>query len=207
MRTVRTMIWRERFFTRMPGCQINGRQLLGRCLHSGTCQSVADTFQCGRFQRRHNHRRRGGSSSASCIMRNRLSAVILVCAVASPISFADQCGGPQIGTWTLLSYTEKDPNTGEISSPYGLFPTGVSGYAPDCHMYEMIVSEHRAAPASVVPTDAEKITLFEGLIAFSGRYSVEGGRFEYQIEASWNQSWTGSTQTRQFRIEENNLYV
>ena len=140
-------------------------------------------------------------------MRNRFSAVILVCAVASPTSFADQCQGPQIGTWTLLSYTEKDPMTGEISSPYGLFPTGVSSYAPDCHMYEMIVSEHRRAPASVVPTDAEKITLFEGLIAFSGRYTVDGSRFNYQVDVSWNQSWTGSTQTRQFRIEENNLYV
>jgi hypothetical protein len=140
-------------------------------------------------------------------MRKRLSAVILVGAVASPISFADQCQGPQVGTWTLLSYTEKDPNTGEISSPYGLFPTGVSSYTSDCHMYEMIVSEHRVAPASVVPTDAEKITLFDGLIAFSGRYTVDAGRFKYQIDASWNQSWTGSTQTHQFRIEENSLYV
>jgi hypothetical protein len=140
-------------------------------------------------------------------MRNRLNVVIWVCAVASSVSYADQCQGPQIGTWTLLSYTEKDPDTGEITSPYGLFPTGVLSYAPDCHMYEMIVSEHRAAPASGVPTDGEKITLFDGLIAFSGRYTVDGGRFKYQIDGSWNQSWTGRTQTDQFRIEENNLYV
>ena len=68
--------------------------------------------------------------------------------VHAPTAFADQCQGPQVGTWTLLSY-------------------------------EMIVSVHRAVPASVVPTDAEKITLFEGLIAFSGRYTVDGGRFTY----------------------------
>ena len=74
-------------------------------------------------------------------------------------------------------------------------------------MYEMIVSEHRAAPAAAVPTDAEKIALFEGLIAFSGTYTVDGSRFKYQVDASWNQSWTGSTQTRQFRIDQNNLYV
>jgi len=140
-------------------------------------------------------------------MRNKLNTVILICAVASPITFANQCQGPQVGTWTLLSYTEKDPMTGEISSPYGLFPTGISSYSPDCHMYEMIVSEHRAAPASVVPTDAEKIALFDGLIAFSGEYTIDGGQFEYQVDASWNQSWTGRTQRRQFRIEENNLYV
>ena len=159
------------------------------------------------FKQRPNHRKRGGLPSPGCTMRNRFSAVILICAVASPISFAGQCQGPQIGTWTLLSYTETDPTTGEISSPYGLYPTGVSSYSADCHMYEMIVSEHRAAPASVVPTDAEKITLFDGLIAFSGRYIVDGSRLRYEVDASWNQSWTGSTQTRQFRIEENNLYV
>jgi len=74
-------------------------------------------------------------------------------------------------------------------------------------MYEMIVGEHRVAPSSVVPTDAEKIILFDGFIAFSGRYLVDGSRLRYEVDASWNQSWTGSTQTRQFRIEENNLYV
>jgi Lipocalin-like domain len=132
---------------------------------------------------------------------------MLICAVAPSISIADQCQGPQIGTWTLLSYTEKDPMTREITSPYGLYPTGVLSYTPDCHMYEMIVREHRAAPESGVPTDAEKINLFDGLIAFSGRYTIDGSRFKYQVDASWNQSWTGGIQTRQFRIEENNLYV
>jgi hypothetical protein len=58
-----------------------------------------------------------------------------------------------------------------------------------------------AAPAGVVPTDAERIELYSGLSAYAGRYSIEGDLVSHDVDASWNQSWTGTVQVRQFRID------
>jgi hypothetical protein len=62
-------------------------------------------------------------------------------------------------------------------------------------------------PAGVVPTDAERIELYSGLSAYAGRYSIEGDLVSHHVDASWNQSWTGTVQVRQFRIDGQYLYI
>jgi Lipocalin-like domain len=37
--------------------------------------------------------------------------------------------------------------------------------------------------------------------------SIEGDRVSHHIDASWNQSWAGTTQVRQFRIDGKYLYI
>jgi hypothetical protein len=74
-------------------------------------------------------------------------------------------------------------------------------------MYAIIVREHRTAPVAIVPTDAEKIALFEGLVTYSGTYRIDGNTVSYHIDASWNEAWTGGTQVRQFKIDGNTLYT
>jgi len=140
-------------------------------------------------------------------MRRLILAFVWVWMFASASSRADQCTGPQLGTWRLLSFTARDPETGEITAPYGLYPTGFLSYTPDCRMYAIIVREHRTAPVAIVPTDAEKIALFEGLVTYSGTYRIDGNTVSYHIDASWNEAWTGGTQVRQFKIDGNTLYT
>lgn len=74
-------------------------------------------------------------------------------------------------------------------------------------MYAIIVREHRTAPVGAVATDAEKIALFEGLLAYSGTYTIHGNTVSYHVDASWNEAWTGGTQVRQFKIDDNTLYT
>jgi hypothetical protein len=140
-------------------------------------------------------------------MRGIILAFPLVCLFASASSLAEQCTGPQLGTWRLLSFTARDPATGEITAPYGLYPTGFLSYTADCRMYEIIVSEHRTAPVAAVATDAEKIALFDGLMTYSGTYTIEGSTVSSHVDASWNEAWTGGTQVRQFRIDGSTLYT
>jgi len=140
-------------------------------------------------------------------MRRLFLAFAWVCTLASVSSHAEQCTGPQLGTWRLLSFTARDPETGEITAPYGLYPTGFLSYTPDCRMYTIIVSEHRTAPVAIVATEAEKIALFEGLMAYSGTYTIDGNTVSYHVDASWNEAWTGGTQVRQFKIDGNTLYT
>jgi hypothetical protein len=43
-------------------------------------------------------------------------------------------------------------------------------------MYVMLVKEDRKAPATDVPTDAERIELFAGLIAYTETYTIDGDK-------------------------------
>jgi hypothetical protein len=140
-------------------------------------------------------------------MRSANFSLACACILAGANAAADQCSGPQLGTWRLVSFTSKDPDTGDITSPYGLYPTGFLNYTPDCRMYEIIVREHRAPPASILATDEEKSALYDGLVSYSGIYASDGKQFTYHVDASWNEAWTGTTQVRQYRIDGTTLYV
>jgi hypothetical protein len=118
-----------------------------------------------------------------------------------------RCTGPQLGTWKLESYTTEDIATGQKSTLLGLHPSGFLNYGSDCRMYAILVKDGRKSPATFVPTDAERIDLYGGFIAYAGIYRIEGDKVSHQIDASWNQSWTETTQVRRFKIDGNHLYI
>lgn len=117
------------------------------------------------------------------------------------------CEGPQLGTWRLQSYTTEDLETGQRADLLGPHPDGYISYGRDCRMYAILTKDGRKAPVALVPTDAEKIELFSGLIAYSGTYAIEGDTVSHHIDVSWNQAWTGTIQVRQFKIDGNTLYI
>ena len=112
-----------------------------------------------------------------------------------------------LGTWTLESFTTEDLATGQKTDLYGAHPSGYLSYGRDLRMQAILLEEGRRAPADLVPTDAERIDLFNGLCAYAGTYRVEGDTVSHFVDASWNESWTGTTQVRQFRIVGNCLHI
>jgi hypothetical protein len=117
------------------------------------------------------------------------------------------CAGPQLGTWKLESFTTEDLATGQKTDLFGAHPSGYLSYGPDGRMYAILIKDGRVAPADLVPTDTERVDLFNGFCSYAGTYSIEGDRVSHHIDASWNESWTGTTQVRQFRIDGNYLYI
>ncbi|MFM0149166.1 lipocalin-like domain-containing protein [Paraburkholderia sp. RL18-085-BIA-A] len=71
----------------------------------------------------------------------------------------------------------------------------------------ILLKEGRKALDDLVPTDAERVDLYSGLIAYAGTYSIDGDKVSHHIDASWNQSWTGTTHVRQFDIHGNSLFI
>ena len=55
-------------------------------------------------------------------------------------------------------------------------------------MYAIIVSGDRTAPAGIVPTDAEKIALFGGVLAYAGTYTIEGDKVSHHVDVSWQKN-------------------
>lgn len=45
------------------------------------------------------------------------------------------------------------------------------------------------------------------MLAYSGKYRVEGHDFITTVEVSWNEEWNGTEQRRHFRIEGDKLII
>ena len=118
-----------------------------------------------------------------------------------------QCTGGQLGTWALQSYTSQVVETGEKRYPLGEHPSGFLTYGTDCRMTAVLVRGQRATPSGAVATEAEKAQLYDGLMAYSGAYTVDGDRIRHMVDVSWNQVWTGTTQVRQFVLEGDRLTI
>jgi hypothetical protein len=131
-------------------------------------------------------------------MLTRTSAVLCCLFLAwSPGSSAQKnrrCDGPQVGTWKLIAYTTEDLTTGQKTDLFGPHPSGFLSYSSDCRMSAILIKDRRKAPAASVATDAESIELYRGLIAYAGTYEIQGDKIFHHVEASSNQTWTGTTQ-------------
>ncbi len=57
--------------------------------------------------------------------------------------------------------------TGEKAYQLGEHPSGFITYGPDCRMQAILVRGGRVAPAALVPTDPERVTLYDGFIAYA----------------------------------------
>lgn len=154
-----------------------------------------------------------GERSAMVVQKTQLvSAVALLlvgCGGANTtrIAPAHTCSSPLLGTWKLQSYTTEYEDTGQKVESFGGHPSGYLSYGADCRMYGIVVREGRKPPAEVVATDTEKIELFNGMGAYAGTYTIEGDKVSHHVDISWIESWTGSTQVRQFKIEGNSLRI
>jgi hypothetical protein len=101
-----------------------------------------------------------------------------------------------LGTWRMLSWTRRLSETGSESDALGPDPFGYLNYSPDGRLMVFVVKGHRPKPASNPPSNEEKIALFDSLFAYVGTYEVQGDRVIHTLDGSWNESWTGTQQTR-----------
>ena len=119
----------------------------------------------------------------------------------------DKCSGPQLGTWKLISYTREEIATGKKADLLGAHPSGFLSYSSDCRMHAILMRDGRKAPATNPPSDQERVYLYNSMVAYAGTYTIKGNEVHHHIDASWNQTWVGTTLSRQFRIEGKTLYI
>jgi hypothetical protein len=111
------------------------------------------------------------------------------------------------GTWKQLSGTYVDLETGEERPGLSKSPSGYIHFARDGRMFNLTVDSSRQRPAGLRPTAAEAEALYRSLIAYTGTFGVDGDRVFFDLDVSWNESWTGTRQTRTFKLEGNRLMI
>jgi hypothetical protein len=109
------------------------------------------------------------------------------------------------GTWKMLSWTTEDLVTGETVDALGANPQGYITYTPDGRVMVLVLRGDRKKPAALVPTNDEKIALYDSMFAYAGTYTVDHEKVMHHIDMSWNQSWTGTSQIRYLTIRDDEL--
>ncbi|HEY5065983.1 MAG TPA: lipocalin-like domain-containing protein [Xanthobacteraceae bacterium] len=108
-----------------------------------------------------------------------------------------------VGTWSLMSVAYEDQATGERTSVYGEHPKGIQIATPEGRWLALMTAEGRGVPNS----DAERANALKTMIAYTGRYRVEGGNVITKVEAAWNEAWVGTDQVRAIRFDGETLLL
>jgi hypothetical protein len=112
-----------------------------------------------------------------------------------------------IGTWKQLSGTMVEEGSGEQKSNLSAAPNGYVNFSPDGRLMLLSTDSARKAPAGQVATPAEAEALYRSMIGYAGTYKVEGNMVTYDLDVTWNESWTGTKQVRYWEVNGDRLIV
>jgi hypothetical protein len=131
-----------------------------------------------------------------------LCAALLGGPVTSRAAVADDAGRI-VGTWKLVSVVYQDVATGEKTMPLGAHPVGYQLATAAGRWIAIVNGENRAIPT----TDAERSAALLSMIAYTGRWHVDGDKIVTHVEAAWQPVWVGTDQIRQFHFEGDDTLV
>lgn len=112
-----------------------------------------------------------------------------------------------LGTWKMVSWQREIQATGERVDALGPDPVGYISYAPDGRFFAIVVRKDRPVPATLPPTDEDKLLLFGSKLAYAGTYTVDEEKAVHHVDASWNQAWTGTDLVRFYKLEGDDLTI
>lgn len=111
-----------------------------------------------------------------------------------------------LGTWRLVSAVREEIPSGAKMDLFGPNPQGFLNYGRDGRMIALITRGDRRA-ANGRPTSAEAEALYRSMLSYAGAYTLERDVVTHEVDISWNESFTGSKQTRHVAFEGNHLIL
>jgi Lipocalin-like domain len=112
-----------------------------------------------------------------------------------------------LGTWKLVSYVRQEIPSGARSDVMGAHPSGYISYGRDGRMIVLIVGSDRKKPVGPLATPEEAASLIRSMVAYAGAYTVdsEAKTVTHHIDVSWDQSRTGQSQLRTYKLDGDRL--
>jgi hypothetical protein len=112
-----------------------------------------------------------------------------------------------LGTWKLLTYVREEIPSGARSDVMGPHPSGYINYGRDGRMMVILVGSDRKKPAGPVATPDEAQALLRSLLAYAGSYTIDpvAKTVTHQIDVSWDQTRTGESHVRTYRLDGDHL--
>lgn len=124
--------------------------------------------------------------------------------VAAPAFAAEDLAKQVVGSWKLKSYTLRVVGE-DVSEPFGPGAKG-SLVLTAGGRWIILVSGGDRKPAT---NNDERAALLNTLLAYTGRYVIEGDKATTQVDASWNEIYTGALreQVRFLKLDGDTLVV
>ena len=135
--------------------------------------------------------------------RLTISFLALTYLIASGSVFADD-RAPHVGTWKVISLITKF-EAGDTVEFFGPNPKGRLVLTSD-NYWSIILTRANRSQAKTVE---EKAALLDSMLAYSGKYTIDGDRITTRVDMSWNEIYTGQlqNQTRFFSVEGDKLTI
>lgn len=126
------------------------------------------------------------------------------CLLLTTAAFADDTGKQLAGTWKLTAWTLQVIGE-DTREPFGSNPKGRLVLTPESHWMVIITGANRRPAKSA----DEKAALLDTVLAYSGKYAIEGDKITITIDMSSNEVFTGANQvqTRFFKLEGDKLTI
>jgi Lipocalin-like domain len=111
--------------------------------------------------------------------------------------------GDLVGTWNLLSCFMEDVETKERKDVWGEKPNGRLTLTAKGNWIVVQTAQGRIVPQS----DEDRSTAFRSMLAYSGKFRVEGEKIVIKVDIAWDEAWTGTEQVRFFSIDGDRLHI
>src|SRR5205807_203776 len=122
---------------------------------------------------------------------------LLVCPV-----FADEMER-LLGSWKLVAFFTEDTVTRARINVYGEHPHGYASLEPSGRAFSVVTADGRKPPH----TSEEQALAFRTMVAYSGKYRLEGNKFITAVDTAWNEDWVGTEQVRFYQLQGDTLYI
>ena len=136
----------------------------------------------------------------------RLFGVLLAlcCCLPPTAVLADDASHQIVGTWKVVSLVTKFEG-GDTVEFFGSNPKGRLVLTPDHYLTIILTRANRSQAKS----PDEKAALLDSMLAYSGKYTIEGDRITTHVDMSWNEIYTGplQNQTRFFSLDGDKLII
>jgi hypothetical protein len=130
-----------------------------------------------------------------------LFAVACFC-FQSGFARAEDTARQLVGSWKLSSWTIQIVG-GDATEPFGSNSKGRAVFTADGYVTFIIAGKNRK-PAS---NNEESAALLKSLLAYTGKFTIEGDKFTTKVDISWNELLTGQDQVRFFKLEGDKLSI
>lgn len=102
-----------------------------------------------------------------------------------------------LGTYKLISATNKSLDTGNSVPAFGEHPKGFITYGKEGRMLVLITYDGRPKPEDVLKTSIEeRDALYRSMVAYGGTYTYSANRIEHHVDISWDETRSGTTVIR-----------
>ena len=129
-------------------------------------------------------------------------AAAAYCCLQPESALAQDTAKQLAGSWKLNSWTIQIVG-GDATEPFGPNPKGRVVFTSDGYVTFVIAAADRKPAAS----DAELAALLKTLMAYSGKFTIDGDKFTTKVDISWNELLTGQDQVRFVKLEGDKLSI